>query len=70
MNLYLYDGHHEKVIDQFTLPNKIDLNTLTNIIEWLATNNILDKYKNLILANSYEQEYNEESGLTTVEFSF
>lgn len=70
MNIYLYDQHREVILDVFSIPNTNNIGIIENILNWLEERSITNEYKKLVIAKSYVKKYDEESGLTTIEFQF
>ena len=69
MNLYVYDSHHDRVMDKLSLGDHPPLKLLHEIIRFLERNNVTNDYKELVVAEGYEKTYDEEAGEYQVEFS-
>jgi hypothetical protein len=65
MNLYLYDDMNQQVIDEIQINN---LDEAQRIIRFLNKNRITDRYKMLVIAESY-RTYSEESE-SYIEFEY
>ena len=69
MKLFLYDEKHQQLIDNLDLGNlsNEEIAQINKIIDFLEDNHILDRYKNLTLANKAEVQY--EDGEPSLNFS-
>lgn len=68
MKLFLYDEKHEQVnsyLDLGTLSER-EVELLDQVTVWLEREGVLNRYKNLVIAESYKQTY--EDGESQIQF--
>ncbi len=71
MNLYYYDDKHAFINGTLDLGplTEEQLALLSKVIIFLDQNYITNRYKRLILAESYKSEYDSESGTSEIIFN-
>lgn len=65
MNLYLYDDKHKQIINEIEIKN---LDEAQRIINFINKSKIVDRYRTLIIAESYRIKY--EYGESYIEFDY
>ena len=70
MNLYLYDEKHEQILDIIPVTNaanRVTEEVIEDIIDFLDKHNVTNRYKRLVLANSFKQDVVDGESIITFE---